>query len=136
MPDRESRASHEKNGARTATGVGAAELNALLREGGMPVLAYVWAPWCPPCAAMTPAMDDVAARIGHRVRVVKLNAAGDSQALTAFGIAAVPALLLFSADGREQARFLGALTARAVVAWVERHGDVREPSRPNTNGGL
>lgn len=110
------------NAAQEATAISASELNALLRESSMSVLVYVWAPWCPPCKSMTPAMDEVAARIGADIRVVKLNAASESQALTAFGIAAVPTLLLFSADGREQARFLGALTAHAIIQWVVSYG--------------
>lgn len=101
-----------------AVEVSSRELNVMLREDSGPLLVYVWAPWCPPCAAMTPAMDDVAAQIGKDLHVVKLNAASESQALTAFGIASVPMLLLFSPDGQERARFLGALTTSAVIDWI------------------
>ena len=100
--------------------VSASELNAMLRQASTPILVYVWAPWCPPCKTMSPAMDEVARRLAPDVRVVKLDAASESQALTAFGIASVPTLLLFAADGREQARLLGSLTHSAVMDWVAR----------------
>lgn len=111
-----------------AMAVSASELNAMLRRGSTPVLAYVWAPWCPPCKTMSPTMDEVARHFGRELRVVKLDPASESQALTAFGIASVPTLLLFAADGRERARLLGGLTRAAVIDWVARKGlDPAEP---------
>lgn len=111
----------DSDAPRGAMPLSASELNALLRETATPVLVYIWAPWCPPCKTMSPAMDEVARHFGESLRIVKLNAADDSQALSAFGIAAVPALLLFATDGAEQARLLGSLTGRAVIDWVARN---------------
>lgn len=104
-----------------ATEVSSTELNTMLRENETAILVYVWAPWCPPCKSMTPALDDVAAEIGQNVRVVKLNAVSESQTLTALGIASVPTLLLFSAEGRELARFLGALNSSAILDWISKN---------------
>ena len=84
-------------------------LNARLRDGGKPLLLYVWAPWCPPCRTMTPAVSELAAMIGERADVFKLNAADDSQALVGLNIAAVPMLVLFDADGKERTRRIGNL---------------------------
>lgn len=97
----------------------AAELNTLLREPGCPVLAYIWAPWCPPCRLMTPAMDEVTTRTSPDIKLIKLNAVTESYALTAFNIASVPTLLLFSSDGQLVARQLGAMTAAATLEWLE-----------------
>ena len=105
-----------------AMALSSSELNAMLRETSRPVLVYVWAPWCPPCQTMSPAMDEVARHFGRDLQVVKLDAASESQALSAFGIASVPMLLLFDADGREQARLLGGLTRTAVIDWVAEKG--------------
>ncbi len=104
-----------------ATEVSSSELNTMLRESDTAILVYVWAPWCPPCKSMTPALDDVAAEIGPDIRVVKLNAVGESQTLTALGIASVPTLLLFSAEGRELARLLGALNSSAILDWLSKN---------------
>ncbi|MBX8828538.1 thioredoxin family protein, partial [Ochrobactrum sp. SFR4] len=41
-----------------ATEVSSTELNTMLRENETAIIVYVWAPWCPPCKSMTPALDD------------------------------------------------------------------------------
>lgn len=101
--------------------VSAPELNALLRTADKPVLAYIWAPFCPPCQTMAPEIAKAAALLGEQAIVVKLSAAAESQALTSFNIAAVPSLVLFSSEGEERARTLGALPAQQVVDWVLRN---------------
>ena len=122
--------SHEEM-PQEALAVSSSELNAMLRETSIPVLVYVWAPWCPPCQTMSPAMDEVARHFGQVLRVVKLNAASESQALTAFGIASVPMLLLFAADGREQARLLGGLTSSVAIEWIADKGPYTVESLKN-----
>lgn len=104
-----------------ASEISSMALNALLREAATPVLVYVWAPWCAPCKTMSPAVDEAARYFGQQLQVVKLNAASESQALAAFGIASVPFLLFFSADGREQGRVLGALSSSAIINWVSKY---------------
>lgn len=111
----------ESSGIAMPVEVSAAELNALLRDTDKPVLVYIWAPWCPPCKTMTPDIAKAAALLKDEVTVVKLDAASESQALTAFNIATVPSLLLFSQDGRENARTLGSLNILQIVDWVRQH---------------
>lgn len=103
----------------TIEDISAARLNARLREGGLPLLLYVWAPWCPPCKTMTPAFEDFARQSGDSIEAVKLNAASESQLLSSLRIASVPMLILFDQDGREIARRLGALSSEQMRDLVE-----------------
>ncbi|WP_414487070.1 thioredoxin family protein [Stenotrophomonas maltophilia] len=97
----------------------ATEFNRLTRSNTAPLLLYIGAPWCPPCTTMGPAVEAAAETLGDRVRFVKVNAATDSQLLNALKVASVPMLVPYDGHGQELARFLGALSARDLVRWVQ-----------------
>lgn len=97
----------------------ATEFNRLTRSNTTPLLLYIGAPWCPPCTTMGPAVEAASETLGDRVRFVKVNAAADSQLLKALKVASVPMLILYGEHGHELARFLGVLSARELVRWVD-----------------
>jgi len=61
----------------------------------LPVLVDFWAPGCPPCAALAPILDKVAAEMGDQAKFVKVNAAQERSTATKYKIQAVPTLLIF-----------------------------------------
>ncbi|HGM6729073.1 TPA: thioredoxin family protein [Stenotrophomonas maltophilia] len=99
--------------------VDAAAFNKMVREPSLPILLYIWAPWCPPCLPMGPEYEKAAAACTD-VLFLKVNAATDSQLLTALNIASVPTLVLNDSNGVQVARFTGALTAPQIAALLER----------------
>ncbi|ENE2732115.1 thioredoxin family protein [Stenotrophomonas maltophilia] len=99
--------------------VDAAAFNRLARESSHPILIYLWAPWCPPCLPMGPEYVKAAAARTD-VLFLKINAATDSQLLTALNIASVPTLILQDRNGVQIARFTGALTAVQITSLLER----------------
>jgi thioredoxin 2 len=85
----------------------------------LPVLVDMWAPWCGPCRAVAPVLEQLAVEMAGRVRVAKLNVDEHPATAARFGIQSIPALLLFK-GGREVDRLLGARPKADIVRWVER----------------
>ncbi|MCG6922732.1 MAG: thiol reductase thioredoxin [Acidobacteria bacterium] len=73
----------------------------------LPVLLDVWAPWCLPCRSMGPVLDGVASSLVGRVRVAKLNADQNPEAMARLRIHGIPTLIVFK-EGREISRMIGA----------------------------
>lgn len=92
-----------------------------------PVLVDFWAPWCPPCRMIAPAIDAVGQRYAGRARVGKLNV--DDHPVTAerYGIRSIPTLLVFQ-GGRVVDQQLGALPQGEIERLLERQlADVPVP---------
>jgi thioredoxin 1 len=61
-----------------------------------PVLVDFWAPWCGPCKAIAPMLDQVAAEKGDRVQIFKCNVDENPQTANRFGVKSIPTLLFFN----------------------------------------
>jgi thioredoxin 1 len=73
----------------------------------VPVLVEFWTEWCPPCKAIAPVLDAIAAEQRDRLRVYKVNSDDDPALAARFEVMSVPTLLVFD-DGRLVKRMIGA----------------------------
>ncbi len=67
----------------------------LQSAGSVPLLVDAWAVWCPPCRALSPTIDQLAAEAGGRYQIGKLNVDENPGIATRFRIEAIPTLLIF-----------------------------------------
>jgi thioredoxin 2 len=89
-----------------------------VEQARMPVLVDLWAPWCGPCRAVSPALENLARDRAGRIKLVKVNV-DESPAIAArFGVQGIPTLLVLD-KGTVVARQTGAAPEAALRRWLD-----------------
>ena len=71
-----------------------------------PVLVDFWAPWCGPCRAIAPVVEELAGEYEGKVTFAKLNTDDNQRTAMKLGVMAIPTLIMFR-GGNEVARITG-----------------------------
>ncbi len=94
--------------------VTAATFAAEVLEADRPVLVDFTAAWCPPCRAMKPVLDAIAADRDD-LRIVQVDVDREQALAVEHGVLSMPTFVLFR-DGREVQRLVGARPRRRLEA--------------------
>lgn len=78
-----------------ATHVTDANFESDVLKAATPVLVDFWAPWCSPCRALGPVIDELAGEYEGKVAIVKMNVDENPATPGLYGIRAIPTLILF-----------------------------------------
>ncbi|MFV9473738.1 thioredoxin TrxA [Advenella sp. RU8] len=95
-----------------------ASFNADVLKSDKPVLVDYWAPWCGPCKAIAPVLEEVAKEYEGRLQVVKVDVQDHPEVAAQFGIRGIPTLMVFK-HGEAVATKVGAVNKAQLTSFID-----------------
>src|SRR6266478_3799525 len=87
-------------------------------ESPTAVLIDFWAPWCAPCRAIAPIVDELAGEYAGRLKVVKVNTDENMQTPAKFGVRGIPNLVIVK-GGQVKEQIVGAVAKQHLVRAID-----------------
>tara|TARA_Y100000741_G_scaffold62162_1_gene43942 strand:- start:9 stop:362 length:354 start_codon:yes stop_codon:yes gene_type:complete len=83
------------------------------------VLVDFWAPWCGPCRAVAPVLEEIASE-NSNVVIAKMNTDENPNTASQHGIMSIPTMMIFK-NGELVDRLVGALPKPSIMEKLQPH---------------
>ena len=88
-------------------------------QGKTPVLVDFWAPWCGPCKAMSPLVEELGKDYAGKVKVVKVNVDENTAVPGKYNVMSIPSFFIFK-GGEIITSFVGVKTKEFVKGELDK----------------
>lgn len=94
--------------------------NSAVASSATPLLVDFWAPWCGPCKAITPILEELAVELAGKLTIGKVNIDENDGIAAQLGIRAIPTMILFK-GGKPAETLVGMMPKAALAAKLAPH---------------
>jgi thioredoxin 1 len=85
----------------------------------IPTLVDFWAPWCGPCRAIAPVLEDLAKDYSGKVNIVKVNVDENPKTAREYSVRSIPMLIVME-KGSVRETVIGLRPKEQLAAMIER----------------
>jgi thioredoxin 1 len=99
--------------------IGDSSFESEVLQSDKPVLVDFWAPWCGPCRAIAPIVEELAKDFGDKVKFAKCNVDENPTTPTKYGIKSIPTLIFFK-NGEIQDKIIGIVAKSRIEEMISK----------------
>ncbi|WNQ12560.1 thioredoxin family protein [Paenibacillus aurantius] len=97
----------------------AAAFEQQLLSGGLTLVDF-GAPWCPPCRALLPVLEQLGDEFAGQLNVLQLNVDETPELSARFGVLSMPTVILFK-NGQPVEKLVGLRPKQVYAALLKKH---------------